>query len=1056
MRQAFSGYQCWRAERIGAVINKEALSVSRASFLATHVPLRHITYEKSPQQIRQTDESSFLFELDRATEEDRHVFAAVKGIPGTGKSHLIRWLKEQYALRHPTDVVLLVARSNSSLRATIQQIIDSHLFDTESLPEQLRRLQSAVEVLTRAGLEERLLNTLQEATRALDWESVERRLGRLHRHVTPSRVEGLLLDVNVRERLKEEDAPIARVASFLTTGSGDNQGVDRVPGFEEADLEFDVDFLRRLRNEGAYREVLNFCNDLHQKTEIRESTARYLSFALHNYAISAATELAAGDLRTMFGDLRRHLRGQGKNLALFIEDITAFTGIDEGLVEVLITQHTGEANAEFCRLISIIGVTDGYYADRFPDNIRERITHVLTLNASGRAESDLMQDSEVRAEFAARYLNAMRLSQTDLTAWAEHGARPDALPNACADCPFVSDCHAGFENVRLQAAGAPSSSVGLYPFNRTALDTLYGFLREGVGRTPRTFLNSILAYVMQSHGDKIGAGEFPPPAAELATDVDIPSFNPPAHERVVIAQGRDAARRLSTLFLVWGDRNVHQTLQDGVQLVGGVPQEVFRAFRLPLITGVSGTTVPPQKSTKGDEVDKDTDGQRPQVSKLTENIEAWANGGMLHGYDRFTDWLADLARSFINWQNHGISPTQVREYVAGGRFAIEGQTRAMQAGRLYLEFKKSNDLRHVLQALADLNDGSVALSPDQFGEHLATLSVWIRHEEARIVSFVREPTQLEPSPLYLTRVLLVDCVLLACLTGDLTPDALSSIDLYQQVVASCARSSQERWRDSLDHQSSQYSAEWTGLMRKLNVQHAVHVCRSELLQLLNRPQGASTNVRFLDAATALDILADFNDQNWALEPLSVHPATTDQTWSSAVRIYEALVDSFWPVMQATQNQLKLFHSRLRDFLADGTPAEIFEMIRSLLISLRQVKAYPPELDEPFGGAQGGSAIGPGRLVDLVEELETQFEVPSGRSQALHLCVGYARWNISLRRHLEYFERFEKAMKNQQTQLQQDLQRLRSRSNAPQEYARTLSKFDEVIALLEPLTAEVQR
>ena len=399
MSQVFSGYQCWHADRIGAVINKEALSVSRANFLATHVPLRHIAYEKSPQLIKQTDENSLLAELHRATEEDRHVFAAVKGIPGTGKSHLIRWLKEQYALRHPNDVVLPVARSNSSLRATIQQIIDSHLFDTESLPNQLKRLQSAVEVLTQAGLAERLLNTLQEATRALDWERVQGRLGALHRRVTPQRLEGLLLDVNVRERLKEEEGPIARVASFLTSGSGDNQGLDRIPGFVEADLEFDIDFLRRLRLQGAYREVHDFCNDLHQKTEIRQDTTRYLNYALHNYAISAATELAAGDLRAMFADLRRHLRTQGKSLALFIEDITAFTGIDEGLVEVLITQHTGEANAEYCRLTSIIGVTDGYYADRFPDNIRERITHVLTLNASGRPESDLMRDSEVRAEF---------------------------------------------------------------------------------------------------------------------------------------------------------------------------------------------------------------------------------------------------------------------------------------------------------------------------------------------------------------------------------------------------------------------------------------------------------------------------------------------------------------------------------------------------------------------------------------------------------------------------------------------------------------------------------
>ena len=66
------------------------------------------------------------------------------------------------------------------------------------------------------------------------------------------------------------------------------------------------------------------------------------------------------------------------------------------------------------------------------------------------------------------------------------------------------------------------------------------------------------------------------------------------------------------------------------------------------------TTALPQPSTKRDEVSKDTEAPKPQVSKLTENLEAWVNGGMLYMYDRFTGWLADLARSFIDWQSHGI------------------------------------------------------------------------------------------------------------------------------------------------------------------------------------------------------------------------------------------------------------------------------------------------------------------------------------------------------------------------------------------------------------------
>ena len=42
--QTFECYQCWKDERIGQVINKEAVSIEKADFLATHAPLNSIIY----------------------------------------------------------------------------------------------------------------------------------------------------------------------------------------------------------------------------------------------------------------------------------------------------------------------------------------------------------------------------------------------------------------------------------------------------------------------------------------------------------------------------------------------------------------------------------------------------------------------------------------------------------------------------------------------------------------------------------------------------------------------------------------------------------------------------------------------------------------------------------------------------------------------------------------------------------------------------------------------------------------------------------------------------
>lgn len=114
-------------------------------------------------------------------------------------------------------------------------------------------------------------------------------------------------------------------------------------------------------------------------------------------------------------------------------------------------------------------------------------------------------------------------------------------------------CHAAFGAVVRDgpATGVPEGAIGLYPFNRQALASVYAYLREDISRTPRSLLNSILAYILQSHGSKVAAGEFPPPPTELATDITVPTFNPPAHERIIEMQGGPDARRLRTLFLYW-------------------------------------------------------------------------------------------------------------------------------------------------------------------------------------------------------------------------------------------------------------------------------------------------------------------------------------------------------------------------------------------------------------------------------------------------------------------------------------------------------------------------
>ena len=188
MSRSFSNFVCWKPDRIGAVINKEALSVNRADFLATHVPMRQIAYERAPRALTSASEDDLLAELHHQAETDQHTFVVIKGAPGTGKSHLIRWLKERYAAERPQDAVLLIERANTSLRGTLQQIINSGLFDRAGLPDSLQRLQEAVTELTADALADNLLDQIKTAILEVDFPELPHR-------IKPEKVYRFLLDV---------------------------------------------------------------------------------------------------------------------------------------------------------------------------------------------------------------------------------------------------------------------------------------------------------------------------------------------------------------------------------------------------------------------------------------------------------------------------------------------------------------------------------------------------------------------------------------------------------------------------------------------------------------------------------------------------------------------------------------------------------------------------------------------------------------------------------------------------------------------------------------------
>jgi hypothetical protein len=925
----FSRYQCWNQSRISEVINKEAISVNLVDFMATHAPLGKITYARA-QDGTGISEDELLAEFVNAAQNDRHVFAVIQGAPGTGKSHLIRWLYQSYTgQKSAHEEVILIERAQNSLLGTLRQVVERLQIVGDTLRQQIDKLRGAAESLSERALADTILDNLRIAT----YEREESTKGKIRRGI-----DRFLLDPEVRDLLKGDNGPISRIVSFLTAGRRRGEGSDR-PEFVADDFAIQTAALRRIQ---GYNEARDLADALILKLELREDLAAYLNRLL-DYAISRTVVLSADDLKQTFNDLRRELRNQGRELVLFIEDITAFTGIDLGLIDVLATQHTGEANQAFCRLTSVVGITDSYYTDRFPPNMQERVSHHLVLHTSS-----LLQSGASVADFAARYLNAMRSDTSSLRLWFEEGAQRERLPNRCGECQYKDVCHTAFGSVDIGAGSGATIEVGLYPFNANALWNIYRRLDHGtISPTPRSLLNYVLLDVLQTHGHRVPAGSFPPPTKELATGITtIPALTKPFQQRVLDTQGSSDAARIQSLVLFWGDGTIDAQGEGSARTVSGLSRAVFQAFGLRQIDGIladsllmtldplpvigKGQTVTPIKDPPV-EPSQITDQPR-RGTKYDADIAKWREGEQLDQYDGLRTLLVAFIKESINWTSYGVSVGTVKERVNNRRFEIEGQSAHVPGD--HFTFRRSKELSYALQALAELDTYGDKIEPRDLGVHLVSLSFWLRQNEAAIVAFVRQPTHEQAEPMRLVELLLLDCLLIEWLSDNLRVDS-SPQDLLRTLLkgagpyAGDREPSDQEWVNQIERARSTHSKAWTSLMGAIKPQQ-VRVCRSQLLKQLNQAQGESSDIRYIDAATALDVLTRLKQRNWAFRPIAPIDQRASETWKDAGAVYGLVASRIEEVLASEhvfQNELL---TRMHSFTGNASFDEVFPAIANAL------------------------------------------------------------------------------------------------------------------------------
>jgi hypothetical protein len=591
---------CWRAADAQAIFVTEALEGHEGIFLATHTPTTGFAVSGSlASDLATPDERALLQAL--AAPGRRHAFCVVQGEPGSGKSHLVRWLSVNWP--QGNDIKLLLQRADGSLEGALRQL-------QERLPPGFKDLFDRLGQRHRATLEGRINNFLSNLANALDPDHFDPPLkdAAWCREHCPSDL------LNHREVRRKWQGP-ARILRLLE--GAEQQRNSASANFDLFDIEDLAASCGSVYNSGVLPQTERLANRLiHEATEIkahRENgwTAAEIereppgslkaSVALmralnlrRNDAIQNVLGVSAEGLKTLFRQVREALFAREQRLVLLLEDITSWEGVDDSLIDVLVTNaetRGADGDLDMCPLISVVGVTPAYY-DGLHGNYRGRITHELRLGDAreigGLQDVSTLRTPSARLSFIARYLAAVRVGVDSLAGWREELRSNEHLspPNKCDLCPYLDDCHRVF---------GEHDGIGLYPFTADAFEHMFKALKEHdngmTWKTPRGILQAILTPNL-SQPQSIEEGTFPTALLESnALEPDRRQLSPRLRDRIELAVPEPQERaRMQRLLAYWGDRERADTwvTDDGDLAFAGVRRAVFEAFALPWIGDDAG------------------------------------------------------------------------------------------------------------------------------------------------------------------------------------------------------------------------------------------------------------------------------------------------------------------------------------------------------------------------------------------------------------------------------------------------------------------------------------
>jgi Cdc6-like AAA superfamily ATPase len=562
MDEGFAGYVCWTAARVQESVHGDIATLglnADAVFLAAHVPMG-VTHLRGTSVMAESGEGMVLQALQESMgTPERNTVIAVTGESGSGKSHLVRWLRAHLRDDAENYHLVYVPRELATLRDLIGRILD-HLPKSDEAERVRSELEKAVTRRSPAQMAETLIDHLRLTLKydASDRDDEVRAflLGTKPDEDGHGRVDGLadlMLERPIRHHLLRPDGAAAQIVGSL-------QGTRA--GRDEEQPDFTV--------EDVTLADLNLTRDLPPNLHpLWRATQKYADTVVEilNDSLQRAVQDTLGmspgtSMKEVFQQARRQLRRDGKDLVLLFEDLAQF-GLFDGELFDQFVQQPGE---EFAPIRAVFAITEAKFEDTVKDTVRGRLAHRFNVDPLRIGDPESM-DQTVR--LVAKYLNVARVGKQDLVAaWDkakdEDRAEGRWIPNACRskgkECPHLASCWEGFEEV---------DGVGLYPYDRTAIERAVRGHREG-RVTPRVVVDTFVRDFLIDAEGELKAGTFPSDTTKSRFDFTTTR----ARDVIVPPSGLEEGERdrLHRTRVIWMDGTVQRP-------------GITEAFRLPVGDG---------------------------------------------------------------------------------------------------------------------------------------------------------------------------------------------------------------------------------------------------------------------------------------------------------------------------------------------------------------------------------------------------------------------------------------------------------------------------------------